>query len=194
MSGIILIAGFGNPGAAYENNRHNAGFWFVDTLAREYGAELRHQPKLRGASVRVDIAGVAVWLFKPSVYVNQSGHALRAFAAFHKVETQRLLVAHDEIDFPVARLRLKCGGGHGGHNGLRDAIACLGPDFWRLRIGVGHPGSKERVVPHVLGDATADEAAGIRESFGCALAVMPQLAQGEFDAAVNTLHARGDGL
>ncbi len=193
MSGITLIAGLGNPGAEYENNRHNAGFWFVDRLAREYSAELQGKPKLHGASARVEIAGTPVWLFKPAAYMNQSGRALQAFTAFHKVAMERVLVAHDEIDFPAARVRLKRGGGHGGHNGLRDVIAYLGADFWRLRIGVGHPGSKERVVSHVLGDASMEEEAGIRASFGCALAVIAQLVQGEFDAAVNALHADRDG-
>ncbi len=190
MSGITLIAGLGNPGAKYEKNRHNAGFWFVDMLAQECGTHLRSQPKLHGASARADIAATPVWLFKPDTYMNQSGRAVQMFSAFHKIESEQVLIAHDEIDFPAARLRLKQGGGHGGHNGLRDIISCFGGGFWRLRIGVGHPGSRQRVVSHVLSDATADEVAGIRESFGCALAVIPQLVQGEFDAAVNALHAQ----
>ena len=190
MSGITLIAGLGNPGAEYENNRHNAGFWFVDALAHECGVGLRTQPKLRATSVRADLDGVSVWLFKPNTYMNESGSALQAFVTFYKIEMERVLVVHDEIDFPVAQMRLKRGGGHGGHNGLRDIIARLGADFWRLRIGVGHPGSKERVVSHVLGDATADEAADIRANFNCARALMPQLVHGEFDAATHALHAQ----
>ena len=185
-----MIAGLGNPGAEYENNRHNAGFWFVDALAHECGVGLRTQPKLRATSVRADLDGVSVWLFKPNTYMNESGSALQAFVTFYKIEVERVLVVHDEIDFPVAQMRLKRGGGHGGHNGLRDIIARLGADFWRLRIGVGHPGSKERVVSHVLGDATADEAADIRANFNCARALMPQLVRGEFDAATHALHAQ----
>ncbi len=189
MSGIALIAGLGNPGAEYQHNRHNAGFWFLDALARECGAQLNNQPKLHGASARVDFGGAPVRLFKPATYMNHSGRALQAVAAFYKVEPERILIAHDEIDFPPAQVRLKRGGGHGGHNGLRDVIAHIGADFWRLRVGVGHPGSKERVTSHVLGDVSAEEEAAIRESFGCAMSVVPSLVQGEFDAALNALHA-----
>ena len=189
MSGIALIAGLGNPGAEYRHNRHNAGFWFLDALASECGAQLSNQPRLHGASARVDLDGAPLRLFKPAVYMNHSGRALQAVAAFYKVAPERILIAHDEIDFPPARVRLKRGGGHGGHNGLRDVIAQIGADFWRLRIGVGHPGSKERVVSHVLSDVSSEDEAAIRESFGCAMAVVPRLVQGEFDAALNALHA-----
>lgn len=189
VNSILLIAGLGNSGPEYADNRHNAGFWFLDALAEECGAQFRNQPKLYGATTAVEIAGRSVRLFKPGGYMNESGRALQACALFHKVAPERVLVAHDEIDFPAAKVRLKCGGGHGGHNGLRDVAAHLGSDFWRLRIGVGHPGSRERVTPHVLGDATAEEQAAIRESLGCALAVVAQLVRGEFDAAVNALHA-----
>ena len=190
MSGITLIAGLGNPGAEYENNRHNAGFRFVDRLARECGVGWVRKPKLHGAGARAEIVGAPVWLFKPDTFVNGSGRALQAFVTFYKVRMEQVLVVHDEIDFPSAQVRLKRGGGHGGHNGLRDIIACLGADFWRLRIGVGHPGSREQVVSYVLSDAGAEDEVEIRASFGCALSVIPVLVQGEFDAAVSALHGQ----
>ena len=189
MSGIRLIVGLGNPGAEHEKNRHNAGFWFLESLARKCNVKLRERPKLHGKIARVNIAGHAVMLFRPDTYMNQSARAVQAAVAFYKLEPRQMLVAHDEIDFPVARLRLKPGGGHGGHNGLRDISACLGTDFWRLRIGIGHPGDKRRVVSHVLGDVNAKEKTAIDENFGYALAVIPQLISGEFDTAINSLHS-----
>ena len=189
MSGISLIVGLGNPGAQYKSNRHNAGFWFLDMLAHECGVSLHKQPKLHGVVARAEIAEKNVCLFKPDVYMNQSGRALQAIVAFYKIEIGQVLIVHDEIDFPVAQIRLKRGGGHGGHNGLRDIIACLGAGFNRLRIGVGHPGDKNRVVSHVLSNATATEKTAIYESLGCALAVMSHLVLGDFDAAANQLHA-----
>lgn len=191
MSGIRLIVGLGNSGAEYEDNRHNAGFWFLDSIVCEYGAGLRRQSKLHGAFVRVSIAGHNVGLFKPATFMNQSARAVQAVAAFYRVEMRQVLVAHDEIDFPVARIRLKFGGGHGGHNGLRDITTLLGRDFWRLRIGIGHPGDRRRVVSYVLGDAGTSERAAISESCKPALALIPQLVRGEFDAAINSLHSQG---
>ena len=188
MSGITLIAGLGNPGVKYRNNRHNAGFWFVDRLAHEYGAELSRASRLHGASARVEIGGAPVWLFKPGTYMNQSGYALQAFVAFHKIAMEQVLIAHDEIDFPMAKVRLKRSGGHGGHNGLRDVISRLGAGFWRLRIGVGRPDDREQVVAYVLSDAAAEEKAEIGARLNCALTAVPFLARGEFDAAVNLLH------
>ena len=190
MTGIALIVGLGNPGAAYENNRHNVGFWFVDMLAREYGAELRQQNKLYGSSTRMEVVDQHMWLFKPDTYMNKSGRALQVFMGFHKIGPEQILVAHDEIDFPLAQVRLKHGGGHGGHNGVRDVIACIGADFWRLRIGVGHPGSKRHVVSHVLGDASEDEVIDIRSGLKGVFSIVPQLVRGEFDTATHRLHAR----
>ncbi len=161
----------------------------MDSLARKCGVELRRRSKLHGFIAQSDIGGHAVGLFKPDAYMNQSGRAVQAVSAFYKVDTWQLLVVHDEIDFPLSQARLKRGGGHGGHNGLRDIIAHLGGDFWRLRIGIGHPGDKSRVVSHVLGDAKPTEKAAIKAGCDCALAVLEYLAQGEFELAVNKLHS-----
>ena len=189
MDGIRLIVGLGNPGAEHRNNRHNAGFWFLDLLARQCRVELRQRAKLYGAVARAEIAGHTVGLFKPDTYMNRSARGVQAVSAFYKIDVRQMLVVHDEIDFPPAQVRLKLGGGHGGHNGLRDIIAHLGADFWRLRIGVGHPGDRRRVVSYVLGDAKPEERSAIEAACGDALAVMEHIVRGEFDLAANNLHS-----
>ena len=141
-----------------------------------------------GCSCRIEAGSRTLWLFKPSTFMNDSGRALRAFADFHKIETGAILVAHDEIDFEVAKTRLKCGGGHGGHNGLADVIRHLGADFWRLRLGVGHPGRRDQVTRYVLNDPGEDDTAAIMAAIERACDVVEQLAAGDFDAAMNALH------
>lgn len=188
-AGIRLVVGLGNPGDEYAGNRHNAGRWFVEALARRHGAVFSPRAKLHGAGCRIEIASRSLWLFIPSTFMNDSGRALRAFAGFHKIEADRILVAHDEIDFEVAKTRLKHGGGAGGHNGLADIIRHLGAGFWRLRIGVGHPGHRDRVVRHVLSDPDADAAAAIRAGLERACDAAELLVAGGFDGAMNALHA-----
>ena len=187
-TGIRLAVGLGNPGDEYAGNRHNAGGWFVDYLARRHGGVFKSQGKLLGASCRIEAGSCALWLFKPATFMNDSGRALRAFADFHKLETRAILVAHDEIDFEVAKTRVKYGGGHGGHNGLADVIRHLGADFWRLRIGVGHPGRRDKVTRHVLSNPGEDDVVAIMAAIECACDVIEQLADGDFDAAMNALH------
>jgi len=188
-AGIRLVAGLGNPGEEYAGNRHNAGRWFVEVLARRHGAVFAGRGKLHGSSCRVEIASKPLWLFIPSTFINESGRALRAFAGFHKIDADAILVAHDEIDFEVAKIRLKHGGGAGGHNGLADIIRHIGAGFWRLRIGVGHPGHRDRVVRHVLSDPDEDAAAAIRTGLERACDTAEHLVAGGFDGAMNALHA-----
>ena len=141
-----LIAGFGNPGSEYAATRHNAGFWFVDELARQYGGTFSIDKRFFAAVADVRIDGRKVFLVKPMNFMNNSGQGLAAVARFYKIEPEKILVAHDELDLPPGHIRLKKAGGHGGHNGLRDSLAKLGSgDFWRLRIGIGHPGHKSAV-------------------------------------------------
>jgi len=159
---LKLIVGLGNPGEKYARTRHNAGFWFADEIARRYGgvfrAESRHQGEL--ARVRITLEGGAqseVWLLKPMTFMNKSGGSIASLANFYRVSPEEVLVAHDELDLPFGVARLKLGGGHGGHNGLRDTIATFGAEFWRMRLGIGHPGHKDAVQPWVLNDFSKDE-------------------------------------
>ncbi|MFM8480886.1 MAG: aminoacyl-tRNA hydrolase [Gammaproteobacteria bacterium] len=192
---LKLIVGLGNPGEKYARTRHNAGFWFVDELARRHGGVFRAESKHLGevARIRMTADGGAtpeLWLLKPTTYMNRSGGSIASLANFYKVSPGEVLVAHDELDLPVGTTRLKLGGGHGGHNGLRDTIAAIGADFWRLRVGIAHPGNKDLVLDYVLQRASAaDERAiqGSLERAADALSVM--LGQGA-EKAMNRLHTQ----
>lgn len=188
QGGIRLIAGLGNPGSRYQNNRHNAGYWFVDYLIDQYQARFKEHAKFKGVSSCIEIGGQTLWLFKPKVFMNESGLALAKFSRFHKLDTRQMLIVHDEIDFPLAKLRLKYGGGHGGHNGLLDIIRHLGNEFWRLRIGIGHPGNKQRVVSYVLGDSKLEERNTIKKRFDELIEPIAYMAAGEFQKAMEHLH------
>lgn len=190
QGGVRLIVGLGNPGSHYRDNRHNIGYWFIDYLAHQYQGQFKEQTKFKGTSCRIDIDGQTVWLFKPTVFMNQSGIALASFSHFHKLDTQQILVVHDEIDFPLAKLRLKQGGGHGGHNGLLDIIGHLGNNFWRLRIGIGHPGEKQRVVSHVLGNFQPHEQNIIKKCFDELIEPITYVVVGEFQKAMEHLHSK----
>ncbi|MGH8269665.1 MAG: aminoacyl-tRNA hydrolase, partial [Steroidobacteraceae bacterium] len=155
---LTLIVGLGNPGPTYARTRHNAGFELVDELARRAGASLRHEGRHQGELGRASLAGAEVWLLKPMTFMNLSGQSVRSVAGFYRIAPQSILVAHDELDFPPGVVRLKEGGGAGGHNGLRDIMAQLGDEFWRLRIGIGHPGDRGAVLDYVLGRPPAAEA------------------------------------
>ncbi|MBK5935961.1 MULTISPECIES: aminoacyl-tRNA hydrolase [Halorhodospira] len=185
-----LIAGLGNPGSKYAGTRHNAGFWLVDELVRRYGGELREESKFRGDCARVLIDGYDCRLVKPMTYMNHSGQAVGALANFFKIPPEAILVAHDEIDLPPGSVRLKRGGGHGGHNGLRHIQSTLGTaEFARLRIGVGHPGHKDQVVPHVLSRPAPDELRLLERAIDDAADEIPRLLAGEWDRACQQLHA-----
>lgn len=190
-SDIRLIAGLGNPGAGYAQTRHNAGFWFADRLAAVFGGQFRSESRYHGEVAQLDIAGNRLWVIKPDTFMNRSGLAVHALAAFYKLAPQQVLVAHDELDLPAGTVRLKRGGGHGGHNGLRDLHRCLGPDYARLRIGIGHPGHKDMVLDYVLGKPIAADARAIEDAIEDSVAAMRVLYDGGWDRATQGLHRRG---
>lgn len=192
MAGLALriIAGLGNPGAEYARTRHNAGFWLVDELARRHGGSFRMERGFAAELARVRIGAHELWLAKPMDYMNNSGRVMGAVIGFYKLSAESMLVVHDELDLPVGAVRLKRGGGAGGHNGLKDLIACCGPDFWRLRIGVGHPGSRDKVTPHVLNRAPAEEQALLDIAVAEAADAIPRILSEGAEATMQRLHTR----
>jgi len=188
---LTLIVGLGNPGPTYARTRHNAGFELVDELARRAGATLRHEARHQGELGRANIAGTELWLLKPMTYMNLSGQSARSVAGFYRIPPQSILVAHDELDFAPGVVRLKEGGGAGGHNGLRDLIDHLGDDFWRLRIGIGRPNDRDAVLDYVLGRPPAAEADLIHEAVLAAADAVPVMLTEGAQKAMNCLHARG---
>ena len=188
---IKLIVGLGNPGPKYSETRHNAGFWFVDDLASQCRSRFLPEKKFHGEVARINLEGKDVWLLKPETYMNRSGLSVVSLAAFYKIAPENILVAHDEIDLKAGTARLKSGGGHGGHNGLRDIISHLGTkDFQRLRIGVDHPGSKDLVVDYVLKRPDSKDRQAIEDSINDALRVVPKIAAGEWEKAMHQLHTK----
>ncbi|MCW0462204.1 Peptidyl-tRNA hydrolase [Xanthomonas sacchari] len=193
MTGLRLIVGLGNPGAEHANTRHNAGFRFVDALAERAGARWSVDAKLFGETAKVEVAGQSVWLLKPATFMNLSGKSVTAALRFWKIEPAQALLAHDELDLAPGTARLKFDGGHGGQNGLRDTIRLLGhAGFHRLRIGIGHPGHKDKVVPWVLGRAGKDDQVLIDRAIDDAIDVLPLAVQGDFNEAMKRLHTSRD--
>ena len=191
MSTIQLIAGLGNPGAKYENTRHNVGFWFVDELARSKGCSLRHESKFQGEVGKISIAGQSVWLIKPMTFMNLSGQSVSALAKYYKMSVENLLVVHDELDLDPGTVRLKQDGGHGGHNGLRDIISHFSSkEFYRLRLGIGHPGSAADVSNYVLSNPSNADKNAMEDSINDCMPVLPQIIEGEIQKAMNHLHSR----
>ncbi len=189
MSAIQLVAGLGNPGAKYAQTRHNAGFWFVDELARRYSTQFRSESKYRSEVARCTIDGADCRLQKPLDFMNCSGPPVAALAGFYRVPRSAILVVHDDLDLPIGTIKLKKGGGHGGHNGLRDLISHLGGnDFLRLRIGIGHPGHSDDVVDYVLKNASREDRGLIDQVIDEAIQVMPQIIAGDIEAAMKELH------
>lgn len=186
---IDLIAGLGNPDPQYLATRHNAGFWFVDALARDRGASFNTNRKLEADTAEITLADRRIRLIKPTTYMNESGRALAKAVNYFKIPSQNVLVAYDEIDFPPGRIRLRFGGGHAGHNGMRSVISHLGSEFWRLRIGVGHPGERSMVSGHVLRRAPASEEDLILETIRDGIDVLPILIEHGGEQAMNKLHA-----
>lgn len=190
MSEIRLIVGLGNPGREYEATRHNAGFWWVDQLAGQQRLDFRADNKFHGLAARGQVHGHEVFLLKPQTFMNVSGRAVGALAQFYKIEPQQVLVVHDELDLPPGCAKLKLGGGHGGHNGLKDIIAHLGTrDFWRLRIGIGHPGERSEVSSYVLNAPRKEEQPLIEEAIQRALDVAHLVIEGKLEAAMLKLHS-----
>jgi PTH1 family peptidyl-tRNA hydrolase len=186
---IQLIVGLGNPGAQYAETRHNAGAWWVEKLAAEFNSSLRSENKFHGSAATIELAHHKGILFIPSTFMNASGQAVRAISQFYQIPPEGILVAHDELDFPVGTVRLKKGGGHGGHNGLRDIMQHLHTDgFYRLRLGIGHPGQRSEVHNYVLGKPSAQDHASIQHAIGQACAVLPDLMAGNIEKAMQVLH------
>ncbi|MGH8291936.1 MAG: aminoacyl-tRNA hydrolase [Gammaproteobacteria bacterium] len=188
---IQLVVGLGNPGADYVLTRHNAGFWFADALARAHGASFSHERKFNGEVCRLNLAGHDVRVLKPDTFMNRSGQAVQALAAYLKLPPEAILVAHDDLDLPVGNVRLKQGGGHGGHNGLRDVIDRLGENFVRLRFGIGRPAIGEEVIDYVLHRASEEDEAKIMEAVSATLAELRRILAGEMEKAMHELHSRG---
>ncbi len=187
---IKLIAGLGNPGPDYSGTRHNVGQWFVEALARRCSAQFKPESKYKAQVALVHVAGQEVRLMIPTTYMNESGQAISALANFFKIKPEEILIVHDELDLAPGIARLKSGGGHGGHNGLRDSISRLGNNnnFLRLRLGIGHPGDKNKVTPYVLKNPNADDRILIEQSIDQALDVIEQVISGNLQAAMTALH------
>ena len=187
---IRLIAGLGNPGEKHVQTRHNAGFWFADAVAARRDAVFRYQERFQGEVAHFHFEDEKVWLLKPLTYMNRSGLSLHAFSQFYKISVEQLLVAHDEIDLPHGTARIKRAGGHGGHNGLRSTFEHLGPDFLRLRLGVGHPGHKDDVTGHVLKKPGDRERREIDSVIDRASDALDEILRGDVEAAMRQLHTR----
>lgn len=188
---IQLIAGLGNPGSQYERTRHNAGFWLIDLLAAHCGASLRAERGFYGEMARTTLNGKPLWLLKPMTFMNRSGQSVAALAQFYKIAPEHILIAHDELDLPPGDVKLKNGGSHAGHNGLKSIQADLGTQaYWRMRLGVGHPGSRDDVVAYVLNKASGAHQQAIDAAIEKAAEVVPLLLQGEMERAMMQLHTK----
>ncbi|MBN8489099.1 MAG: aminoacyl-tRNA hydrolase [Burkholderiales bacterium] len=188
---IRLIVGLGNPGPEYQDTRHNAGFWWVDQAARRLGGSLVHDRSYHGLVARVNRSAGPIWLLEPMTYMNLSGKAVAPLARFFKIAPAEILVVHDELDLPPGQMKLKQGGGNGGHNGLKDIQAQLGSgDFWRLRLGIGHPGVKSEVAAYVLRKPPAAEREAIEKNIDDSLPTLDALLAGDMGQAQLKIHAR----
>jgi PTH1 family peptidyl-tRNA hydrolase len=188
---IRLLVGLGNPGVQYEGTRHNAGFWWVEAAARKLGVTLAPQRSYFGLGVKAATASGPVWLLEPMTYMNLSGKSVAALARFFKIEPQEILVVHDELDLMPGQMKLKLGGGPAGHNGLKDIHAQLGsPDYWRLRLGIGHPGVKAEVVDYVLRRPPPEQRELIEQGIARSVAVLDDLLRGDMERAMMTLHVK----
>lgn len=185
---IQLIIGLGNPGEKYSKTRHNAGFWFIDALADKYGGSFKTETKFSGEIAKVNIDGQAVWLLKPTTFMNRSGLAAHQITQFYKIPTENVLVAYDELDLPIGTARIKQSGGHGGHNGLRDIHAQITKEYLRLRLGIGHPGDSKKVADYVLSRPNQNDEIGIINAIDRSLGVISSVVNGDTQKAMNVLH------
>ena len=186
---IKLLVGLGNPGPEYEDTRHNAGFWFIDAVARDLRVTLVPERSYHGLVARTSFKGQHVWLLEPQTFMNVSGKSVAALARFFKIQPEEILVAHDELDLPPGQVKLKFGGGHAGQNGLRDIHAQLGTgDYWRLRIGIGHPGVKSEVSNWVLGKPMPEQRSAMEEAIARSVKAWPQLVAGDMEKAMQAIH------
>lgn len=188
---IKLFVGLGNPGQEYQSTRHNAGFWWIDALARELKVTLTSEKSFHGQAGRTTIHGQAIWLLKPLTFMNLSGRSVASLARFYKIAPEEILVVHDELDILPGQLKLKRGGSHAGHNGLRDIHEQLGSaDYWRLRLGIGHPGVKSEVIHWVLQKPSADHQDAIHACIARSLHAVPLLLAGDMVRATMMLHTK----
>ncbi len=189
MAGLRLIVGLGNPGPEHARTRHNAGFWFIDALAESLRGRFGLESRLFGETAKVEIAGAPVWLLRPATYMNLSGKSVAAALRYWKIDPAECLLAHDELDLPPGSARLKFDGGHGGQNGLRDTMQVLGHGgFHRLRLGIGHPGHKDKVTSWVLGRPGKDDEAAMLRAVDDAIGVLPLALAGDMNEAMKRLH------
>ena len=190
---LRLVVGLGNPGREYERTRHNAGFWWVERLAQKFKVELRGERKFNGLAARIT-SSHDCWLLLPQTYMNLSGQSVEALAGFYKIAPEEILVVHDELDLLAGAAKLKLGGGAAGHNGLKDISARIGQNYWRLRLGIGHPGQRDIVVEYVLRAPSADDAQRISQAIDRSMEVWPLMQKGEMEKAMHALHTKaGDG-
>lgn len=188
---IKLIVGLGNIGSQYEDTRHNVGQWFLETVADKLSLTLSTENKFHGATAQTQIGAPKLWLLYPHTFMNKSGLAVSKLAQFYKIMPDEILVAHDELDLPCGQIRLKKGGGHGGHNGLKNIDACLGTrDYHRLRIGIDHPGDRNKVVGYVLGKPSIDDKIAIDHSITRAISHLDDIIQGNYQSVMNELHQK----
>ena len=188
---IRLIVGLGNPGPEYEHTRHNAGFWWLDAAARQLGAALSFERNYQGLLARLALPDGTVWLLQPMTFMNLSGKSVGPLARFFKIEPAQILVVHDELDLAPGQIKLKQGGGAAGHNGLKDILAQLGaPDFWRLRIGIGHPGDRAEVANWVLQRPPLEDRLSINQCIAASIETLPLLLAGAMDRATTKIHAK----
>ena len=197
MSKLKLIVGLGNPGQQYAQTRHNAGFWFVERIAEAFNISLNVDKKFHGMVGRGLVHGIDLRLLLPHTFMNKSGEAVVPMVNFYGIHNDELLIVHDELDLEVGRMRLKTGGGHGGHNGLRDIVPHIGADFHRLRLGIGHPGHKSKVAGYVLGKPTSDEQIAFDNMLDAAMRSLPDLSTGDLNKAqqaINSFKLPNDAL
>ncbi len=188
---IRLIVGLGNPGPKYQDTRHNAGFWFIDKLVRQNSGRLLNESKFHGLLARVNIGSADVRLLQPLTFMNRSGQSVSALSRYLSIQPEEILVVHDELDLEPGQVRLKQGGGHAGHNGLRDIMSALGSrDFWRLRVGIDHPGDRSKVVDFVLHQPGREEAIAIDDALDRAADCLPDILDGAFQKVMNRLHTK----
>lgn len=186
---IKLFVGLGNPGPEYEGTRHNAGFWWIDALAQQWKATLVADRSYHGQVARVNLNGETLWLLKPQTFMNLSGKSVAALARFFKIQPNEILVAHDELDIVPGQVKLKLGGSHAGHNGLRDIHGQLGTDdYWRLRLGIGHPGVKSEVIHWVLKKPSPEHREAIEECIARTMKAVPALLAGDMEKATMLIH------
>lgn len=188
--GLDLIVGLGNPGGKYDKTRHNAGFWFVDRLAQRFKFRFRAEQKFHGETACFIYHDREIRLVKPMTFMNNSGLSVAAIMQYYKVPVEHILIAHDELDLPAGIVRLKFGGGHGGHNGLRDMSALNSNHFWRLRIGISHPGHKDEVLNYVLKEPSKADRELIETGLQSAETVLEQMLEGQMEKAMHVLHTR----